>query len=172
MGRCPQLFLNMQRYLTVRNSCIFCKFDLTRYFPHRVHVDDRRVAGRRVYGLGHRRTVSLEDADIAEVGRRQGKRVLGVGLLRVVLALVVRGDLEPVVVDGRFPARVDGGRGRQVLFRLQELSLTLRSCEIKSLRHLKITFGISFISGNNPPKTASCSLTSFDHEDSAEYGED
>ena len=107
----------------------YCKFDLTWYFPHRVHVDDRRVAWRRVYGLGHRRTVSLEDADIAEVGRRQGKRVLGVGLLRVVLALVVRGDLETVVVNGRFPARIDGGRGRKMLFRLQELSLPLRSCE-------------------------------------------
>ena len=84
------------------------KICLTWNFAHSVHIRDRCVAGRRIDGLRHRRTVPrIKSANIAEVRRREGERVLGVALLRIVtlLSLMVRGDLEPVVVDSRFSAR-------------------------------------------------------------------
>ena len=100
-------------------------------FAQCVHVDVRRVTGCRVDSLRHRRTVSFKAANIAEIRRREGERILGVDLLRVLtlLALMVRGDLEPVIVGSRFPARrrVEGGRGRQMLFRLQKFSLSIHS---------------------------------------------
>ena len=93
-------------------------------FAHRVHVYARRVTGCRVDGLRHRRTVLFKAANtnIAEVRRWEGERILGVDLLRVLtvtlLARMVRGNLEPVIVGSRLSARrrVVGGRGRQMLF--------------------------------------------------------
>ena len=79
-------------------------------FAHRVHVYARRVTGCRVDGLRHRRTIFFKAANIAEIRRWEGQRVLGVlghvHLLRVptLLALMVRGDLEAVIVDRRFSA--------------------------------------------------------------------